>query len=135
MILRYEDKRWVARDGKLKSPSRGQEEKATMHWLRQAERIGHGYTSSSENSFHERKNIQPPTRKDAVLARRISIPVPPKGPEQLSYNIFMHTYACARIHTILLNLFSMAFLFDLCLCLIDFVIILWNLIYNDCVCA
>ncbi|KAL5564248.1 hypothetical protein UlMin_027412 [Ulmus minor] len=79
---KYEDKRWVARDGKLKSPSRGREEKAIMHWLRQVERIGHGYTSSSENSFHERKNVQPPTRKDDVPGRRINILVPPKGPEQ-----------------------------------------------------
>ncbi|KAL5551897.1 hypothetical protein UlMin_002073 [Ulmus minor] len=71
---KYEDKRWVARDGKPKSPSRGREEK----------KIGHGYTGSSENSFHERKNVQPPTRKEVVPARRISIPVPPKGPEQVT---------------------------------------------------
>ncbi|KAL5548012.1 hypothetical protein UlMin_003243 [Ulmus minor] len=81
---KYEDKRWVARDGKPKSPSRGREEKATMHWPRPAERIGHGYTGSSENSFHERKNLQPPTRKDAVPATRISVPIPPKGPDQVT---------------------------------------------------
>ncbi|KAL5553928.1 hypothetical protein UlMin_041329 [Ulmus minor] len=79
------DKRWVARDGKPKSPSRGREEKATMHWLRQAKRIGHGYTSSSENSFHERKNVQRPIRKGVVPARRITILVPPKGPEQVTH--------------------------------------------------
>lgn len=81
---RYEEKRWVPRDGKPKSPSR-QEEKVSMHWPRPSERISHGYTGSSERLSEERKNIQPPTRKDNIPAARVSVPVPPRGPEQVSF--------------------------------------------------
>ncbi|KAF3453609.1 hypothetical protein FNV43_RR04049 [Rhamnella rubrinervis] len=81
---KYEDKRWVRKDGKPKSPSRRQEEKASTHWQRSGERSGHSYTGSSENLFEERKNIQPPAVRDSVPATRISIPVPPKGPEQVA---------------------------------------------------
>lgn len=82
---KYEEKRWVPRDGKPRSPSRGQEEKTSMHWPRPSERTGHGYAGSSERLSEERKNIQtPPTRKESVPAARISVPVPPKGPEQVT---------------------------------------------------
>ncbi|KAF4377727.1 hypothetical protein F8388_004556 [Cannabis sativa] len=81
---KYEEKRWVARDGKPKSPSREQEEKATMHWPKPSERVGHRYTSSSERLSDERKNIQPPTRKENAPGTRVSVPVPPRGPEQVT---------------------------------------------------
>jgi stromal membrane-associated protein len=78
---RYEDKRWISRDGKPKSPTRVQEDKASVHWQRPGERTGHGHISSSENTFEERKNTRPP---GTASATRISVPVPPKGPEQVS---------------------------------------------------
>ncbi|PON44584.1 Arf GTPase activating protein [Parasponia andersonii] len=81
---KYEEKRWVSREGKSKSPSRGQEEKAPMYWPRPVERVGHGYTGSSERLSEERKNIQQPTRKENVPATKVSIPVPPRGPEQVT---------------------------------------------------
>ncbi|KAK3010939.1 hypothetical protein RJ639_011835 [Escallonia herrerae] len=74
---KYEDKRWVAKDGKAKSPSRVQEEKPSVQWQRPGDRSGHGYTSD------ERKNFQAPVAKDSIPATRISIPVPPRGPESV----------------------------------------------------
>ncbi|KAA8526862.1 hypothetical protein F0562_008909 [Nyssa sinensis] len=81
---KYEDKRWIPKDGKPKSPSREQAEKASVQWQRPGDRSGHGYASSSENSSEERKNFQAPSTKDSISSTRISIPVPPKGPEQVT---------------------------------------------------
>ncbi|KAK2984713.1 hypothetical protein RJ640_004538 [Escallonia rubra] len=74
---KYEDKRWVAKDGKAKSPSRVQEEKPSVQWQTPGDRSGHGYTSD------ERKNFQAPATKDSIPATRISFPVPPRGPESV----------------------------------------------------
>ncbi|KAH0986751.1 hypothetical protein GBA52_013928 [Prunus armeniaca] len=79
----YEDKRWVSRDGQPKPPSRGWEEKTSTHWQRPGERSGHGYVGNSEKTFEERKNIQSTSTQQSVPAARISLPVPPKGPEQV----------------------------------------------------
>uniref|UniRef100_A0A5B7A690 Putative ADP-ribosylation factor GTPase-activating protein AGD5 n=1 Tax=Davidia involucrata TaxID=16924 RepID=A0A5B7A690_DAVIN len=81
---KYEEKRWIPKDGKPKSPSRGQEEKASVQWQRVDDRSGHGYASSSENSSEERKKFQAPSTKDSIPSTRISIPMPPKGPEQVT---------------------------------------------------
>ena len=78
---RYEDKRWIPKDGKPRSTSQGREEKASAHWHRPGDRGGSGNTSNSENSFEEKKNVQAPSIKDNGPATRISLPVPPKGPE------------------------------------------------------
>ncbi|VVA29607.1 PREDICTED: probable ADP-ribosylation factor [Prunus dulcis] len=80
---KYEDKRWVSRDGQPKPPSRGWEEKTSTHWQRPGERSGHGYVGNSEKTFEERKNIQSASTQQSVPAARISLPDPPKGPEQV----------------------------------------------------
>ncbi|XP_019426106.1 PREDICTED: probable ADP-ribosylation factor GTPase-activating protein AGD5 isoform X2 [Lupinus angustifolius] len=77
---KYEEKRWVSRDGKPKSPSRLQEEKIQSHWQRPVERSSQGYAAGSEISFQERKKIQP---SNAIPATRVSVPSPPKGPDQV----------------------------------------------------
>ena len=79
-IWRYEEKRWVLRDAKPKSPSRLQEEKPSSHWGRPAERSGHNYASVSENTHEERKKVQP---SNTIPSTRISVPAPPRGPEQV----------------------------------------------------
>ncbi|KAM7498756.1 hypothetical protein LguiA_023170 [Lonicera macranthoides] len=81
---KYEEKRWVAKDGKPKSPTRVHEEKASVQWHGRGDRSGHGYASTSENLSNERKSFQAPATKDSVSATRISIPVPPKGPEPVT---------------------------------------------------
>uniref|UniRef100_A0A5B7A856 Putative ADP-ribosylation factor GTPase-activating protein AGD5 n=1 Tax=Davidia involucrata TaxID=16924 RepID=A0A5B7A856_DAVIN len=81
---KYEEKRWIPKDGKPKSPSRGREEKASMQLQRPGDRSGHGYANSSDNSSEERKNFQAPGMNDSIPATRISIPVPPRGPEQVT---------------------------------------------------
>ncbi|XP_061367199.1 ADP-ribosylation factor GTPase-activating protein AGD5-like [Gastrolobium bilobum] len=75
---KYEEKRWVARDGKPKSPSSLREEITPSHWQRPVERGGHAYAVASENTFEERKKSQP---SNVIPATRISVPAPPKGPE------------------------------------------------------
>ncbi|CAI0376101.1 unnamed protein product [Linum tenue] len=78
---KYDDKRWVPRDGKAKSPPRRQDE-SYLQRPKPVERSKHGHTSSSENLFEGRRNSPAQISKDRVPATRISIPVPPKGPEQ-----------------------------------------------------
>ncbi|OAY28642.1 hypothetical protein MANES_15G083400v8 [Manihot esculenta] len=84
---KYEEKRWVPRDGKLKSPPRGHDERSSGHWQRPSERTGHQRASSSENMFDEKKNAQPQSSKDSVPVASISSPVPPKGTEQVIQKI------------------------------------------------
>ncbi|XP_022139630.1 probable ADP-ribosylation factor GTPase-activating protein AGD5 [Momordica charantia] len=83
---KYEDKRWVPKDGKPRSPSRVREEKPSLHVQRPGERSGSGYSHSghSENLFEERKKIQTQCVKESIPASRISLPVPPRGPEQVA---------------------------------------------------
>lgn len=81
---KYEEKRWTPKDGKSQSPSRVHDEKPSAHWQRSGERSGHRLSSSSENLFEERNHIQAVTTKNSLPATRISIPVPPKGPEQVT---------------------------------------------------
>ncbi|PSS16215.1 ADP-ribosylation factor GTPase-activating protein [Actinidia chinensis var. chinensis] len=69
---KYEEKRWVAKNNKPKSPPRAQDDNGSMH----AQRPG----VSSEG----RKNFQAPSTRDSIPATRISLPVPPKGPESVT---------------------------------------------------
>ncbi|CAL5341901.1 unnamed protein product [Camellia sinensis] len=73
---KYEEKRWVAKDGKPKSPSRSLEEKTSVQWQRPGDGSGNGYASNSENFLLA-------STRETVPATRISIPVPPKGPESV----------------------------------------------------
>ena len=90
---RYEEKRWVARDGKPKSPSRGREEKASTPLperpiSERPTRFVSRYAGSSERSSEEKKTIQPPITKDTVPAARVTVPAPPSAPEPVSCYIF-----------------------------------------------
>lgn len=103
---RYEEKRWIPRDGQAKSPPRRQDEKASDQWQRHGEKSGHGYSNSSENLFEEKKHVQTSSTKDNIPATRISIPVPPKGPEQVFLICFFlvdYSHFCC--------LFSLSFFF------------------------
>lgn len=82
-LYRYEEKRWVARDEQAKSPPRGRDEKASINWQRPGEKSGPVYTDNSENLFEETKHVQASSTKDSIPATRISLPVPPKGPDQV----------------------------------------------------
>ncbi|TKY49045.1 ADP-ribosylation factor GTPase-activating protein AGD5 [Spatholobus suberectus] len=69
-----DSKRW-----EFKTPSGLQEEKTPSHWQKPAERSG--YAAVSGNTFEERKRIQP---SNAIPATRISVPAPPRAPEQVT---------------------------------------------------
>ncbi|CAA2990470.1 probable ADP-ribosylation factor GTPase-activating AGD5 [Olea europaea subsp. europaea] len=77
---KYEEKRWIPKDGKPMSPVRGRDEKASVRWQRPSD--GHGYISNSGNSSHE--NFQAPSAKENIPAARVSLPMPPKGPEPIA---------------------------------------------------
>ncbi|CAJ2659905.1 unnamed protein product [Trifolium pratense] len=78
---KYEDKRWVSRDGNPKTPSGLREDKSPSHLQRPAEKSGHSYATVHENTFEERKKIQP---SNAVPATRRRVPAPRKVPEQVT---------------------------------------------------
>ncbi|KAG5546321.1 hypothetical protein RHGRI_018483 [Rhododendron griersonianum] len=84
-FLLYEDKRWVTKDN-TKSPARALEDKASVERQIPEDRSGHDHGCNSENSSEERKkNFQEHrTRHNIPASTRISIPVPPKGPEPVT---------------------------------------------------
>ncbi|CAH9087975.1 unnamed protein product [Cuscuta epithymum] len=65
---KYEEKRWVPKDGKQASP-----------WVQSSDRSGYGHANSSGNLSNEKKNVQTPSMKHKTPNARVSIPVPPKG--------------------------------------------------------
>ncbi|KAL8046502.1 hypothetical protein ABFS82_08G182400 [Erythranthe guttata] len=81
---KYEDKRWVSKDGKPKSPPKRVEEKAPVQWQRANDRSGYGHVSSSGNSSDEKKNVPTSSAKEATPNARINVPAPPRGPQQVS---------------------------------------------------
>ncbi|XP_073273496.1 ADP-ribosylation factor GTPase-activating protein AGD5-like isoform X1 [Primulina huaijiensis] len=81
---KYEEKRWVCKEGKPKSPSRKTEEKASVQLRKPGDRSSHGHVSNFGNSFDGRKNVPATTAKGNISATGISVPVPPKGPEQVA---------------------------------------------------
>ncbi|KAH1144371.1 hypothetical protein AAZX31_12G208200 [Glycine max] len=76
---KYDEKRWIPRDGNSKTPSGLREEKSPSHWQRPVERSG--YAAVSENKFEERKKIQP---SNAISTTRINVPAPPTASEQVT---------------------------------------------------
>ncbi|KAI3466155.1 hypothetical protein Pfo_022818 [Paulownia fortunei] len=81
---KYDEKRWIPKNGKPKSPARRIEEKASVQWQRPSDRSGHGHVSNSGNSSDERKNVPASATKENIPAARINVPMPPKGPEQVA---------------------------------------------------
>ncbi|KAJ6728014.1 ADP-RIBOSYLATION FACTOR GTPASE-ACTIVATING PROTEIN AGD5 [Salix koriyanagi] len=80
---KYEEKRWVSKDGRTQSPPSGLDERSSLH-QRPDERSGHGRTRSSENLSEEKKNSQVSSSRNSAPATRISVPVPPRGPKQVT---------------------------------------------------
>ncbi|KFK27048.1 hypothetical protein AALP_AA8G327600 [Arabis alpina] len=78
---KYEEKRWVSKGEKARSPPRVEQERR-----RSVERSGpgyeHGHSSSPVSLFEEKKTIQAPRTRNSIAATRISLPVPPQGPDQ-----------------------------------------------------
>ncbi|KAK6132836.1 hypothetical protein DH2020_033435 [Rehmannia glutinosa] len=89
---KYDDKRWIPKDGKTKSPARRIEEKASVQWQRPSDRSGHGHVSNSGNFSDEKKNVPVSSAKENIPAARLSVPMPPKGPEQVCCFDFIYVY-------------------------------------------
>ncbi|KAI3988190.1 hypothetical protein MKX01_011979 [Papaver californicum] len=71
---KYEDKRWVSRDAKSKSPSEVREEKASASRQRPTDRVEHGYSGRSEHASEVRRNTTSPATRSSVSATRINLP-------------------------------------------------------------
>lgn len=84
-LSRYEEKRWAPRNGKPESPTRRHEEKASVQWQQPEERNAHGYVRRTGNQSEEWKSPQAPIIRERTAATRITVPAPPKGPEQVDY--------------------------------------------------
>ncbi|KAL3508617.1 hypothetical protein ACH5RR_028018 [Cinchona calisaya] len=80
---KYEEKRWVPKDGNPKSPARGREEKPSAQWQRPSDRNVHAYTGNLGNSSDERKHFQATSAKENAAAVGTRIPSPPKGQEHV----------------------------------------------------
>ncbi|KAL0301138.1 UNVERIFIED_CONTAM: ADP-ribosylation factor GTPase-activating protein AGD5 [Sesamum radiatum] len=80
---KYDEKRWIPKGRKPESPPRRIEEKASVQWQRPSDRSGHRYVNNSGNSPAERKNAPASSTKENVPGR-ITVPMPPKGPEQVA---------------------------------------------------
>ncbi|XP_068644461.1 ADP-ribosylation factor GTPase-activating protein AGD5-like [Aristolochia californica] len=80
---KYEEKRWVPRKKRSKSPPKVYEEKAPVSCLKVGERVAHGYSSNAkvERPLEERRNTPPPTVNINVSAppkRSNEVPSEPK---------------------------------------------------------
>ncbi|CAN8248245.1 unnamed protein product [Cochlearia groenlandica] len=79
---KYEEKRWVSKGEKARSPPRFEQERR-----RSVERSGpgyeHGHSSSPVNLFEEKRTTQAPRTRNTIAATRVSLPVPPQGPNQV----------------------------------------------------
>ncbi|MCD7464264.1 ADP-ribosylation factor GTPase-activating protein agd5 [Datura stramonium] len=87
---KYEDKRWIPKDRKEKSAFRIQEERATVQQQQHCDRSGHENASNSDGSSNERISIQHPSTKQDIHAASFRIPLPPRGPEQVSSGALPH---------------------------------------------
>ncbi|CAE6239992.1 unnamed protein product [Arabidopsis arenosa] len=82
ICAKYEEKRWVSRGEKARSPPRiEQERRKSVERSRPG--YEHGHSSSPVNMVEERKTIPASRTGNNVAATRISLPVPPQGPGQL----------------------------------------------------
>ncbi|KAG9452749.1 hypothetical protein H6P81_005653 [Aristolochia fimbriata] len=68
---KYEEKRWVPRERRTKSPPKAHEEKAPVSRQKIGERVAHGYSNNVkvERPLEERRGIPPPT-----VNSRVSVP-------------------------------------------------------------
>ncbi|KAI6690418.1 hypothetical protein NL676_027246 [Syzygium grande] len=90
---KYEEKRWVLRERKQKSPSRLQEEKPSSYIHGAGEISGHSHVGSSENLFEEKEKPRASKDKDSLPSVKISIPFPPKGSEKVTPVSELHPIA------------------------------------------
>jgi hypothetical protein len=73
LYVRYEEKRWVPRDGKAKSPSRVNGEKTPTR------SSGHGQMNDTNHVLEERKVTRPPITNGRSPSSKSSTPMPVKA--------------------------------------------------------
>ncbi|GAA0181017.1 GTPase-activating protein [Lithospermum erythrorhizon] len=80
---KYDEKRWIPKDGKpVSNPTVGQG-KSSAQWHRPSDRSVHGNQSSSGNVTDETKNLQGHISRGNHPTARISAPAPPRQPNHV----------------------------------------------------
>ncbi|KAJ4911339.1 putative ADP-ribosylation factor GTPase-activating protein AGD5 [Raphanus sativus] len=81
---KYEEKRWVSKGEKARSPPRVEQERRRSVERTTVPGYEHGHSSGTPvNLFEEKKTVQAPRTRYSASATRISLPVPPQGPGQV----------------------------------------------------
>lgn len=80
---RYEEKRWISRDGNPRSTSGAHKQTETIHQPNSEQRSGHIYSSNSRSSFEGMKDIHASSTKESISAVRASVPLSQNGPQQV----------------------------------------------------
>ncbi|CAA0815937.1 Probable ADP-ribosylation factor GTPase-activating protein AGD5 [Striga hermonthica] len=86
---KYDEKRWVPKNGQAGSPARRIEETASVNLHQPHDRKDNGQVSNSGNPSDERKSVRTPSSrtpsaKGHISAATISFPAPLRGPELAS---------------------------------------------------
>ncbi|CAA0840343.1 Probable ADP-ribosylation factor GTPase-activating protein AGD5 [Striga hermonthica] len=84
---KYEEKRWISKDGKPKSPAMGIESPSSGQWQNPSNRSGHGHVNDSGKFSNEKKNVSVSSAKENSRAARMSVPMPLKWPEQVAPSV------------------------------------------------
>ena len=100
--VRYEEKRWVPRDGKAISHSRESQQKASAYRPRPGGSGAHRYTNNVEHSS-DKKNIHPPNTNSSIPASKSRIPAASKVSKQV--------VSCSFVLFVLIFLSSFFFFF------------------------
>ncbi|KAK4782318.1 hypothetical protein SAY86_016420 [Trapa natans] len=79
---KYDEKRWVPRDGNPRSASGARDQTETIRQSDFELRAGQAYLSNSRSSYERRKDILASGTKESISAVRADVPPPRKGPEQ-----------------------------------------------------
>lgn len=80
---RYEEKRWIPRDGNARSDSEVHEQTETVRQPNPEQRSGHAYLNNSRSSYERRKGVHASATKESISAVRTSVPLSHEGPEQV----------------------------------------------------
>ncbi|XP_075083163.1 ADP-ribosylation factor GTPase-activating protein AGD5 isoform X2 [Nicotiana tabacum] len=95
---KYEEKRWIRKNGKEKSVSKIQEELATVQRQQRCDKTGHEHATNSGGSSNERISIQRPSIKQDIPSARFSIPLPPRAPEQVRQTYVSNSESYSSTH-------------------------------------
>lgn len=85
IFARYQEKRWVPRAAKEKSPARVNEEKGSVYKPGPGSSSWHGYRKNIEHSSEERNNAHPPRTNNRITTSKSSVPAAVEVSHQVGF--------------------------------------------------